>query len=93
MLPALTEKENIRRCNTKVTSCGVQPSNGITCHRFYKCIDGIAYSCQNPKLFQSKCSGKYWNRRGKADYICETDKEEQELASLNAELCKPDRII
>ena len=52
------------------------PSNGISCHRFYECIDNVAYSCQNPKVFQSKCSGKYWNWRGKADYICLTIESE-----------------
>ena len=106
MLPALTQK--LRTCNTRVDSCGEQPSNGISCHRFYKCIDNVAYSCQNPKVFQAKCSGKYWNWRGKADYICLTkakasemtmtkDPTEQDIADLrstvNELMCSPDRTI
>ena len=63
---ALLEKE----CTIKVTSCGQQYKNGYTCHRFYKCFDGVAYSCQNPKFLQSMCSGKYWGKGGKDPYLC-----------------------
>ena len=65
-LPALIE----RSCATKVTSCGQQYKNGVTCHRFYKCSGGKAYSCQNPKLGFSTCSGKYWGKGGKDPYLC-----------------------
>ena len=68
-----------RKCATKVTSCDQQYKNGVTCHRFYKCFDGKAYSCQNPKLgFLSgsplgsslTCSEKYWGNGGKVPYLC-----------------------
>ena len=65
-LAALIERE----CATKVTSCGQQYKNGVSCHRFYQCIDGKAYSCQNPKVFQSMCSGKYWGKGGTDKYLC-----------------------
>ena len=55
-------------CAKKVTSCK-QPKGGIfSCHRFYKCIDGAAYSCQNPKDFRSRCRERYWNKGGKEKY-------------------------
>ena len=65
-VPALLEKE----CTIKVTSCGQQYKNDVTCHRFYKCIDGKAYSCQNPKWPFSQCSGKYWGKGGTDKYLC-----------------------
>ena len=56
-------------CTKKVNSCGPQPKGGIlSCHRFYKCIKGVAYSCQNPKWRYSTCSEKYWS--GKNKYRC-----------------------
>ena len=58
------------KCTIKVKSCGEQPKSGVTCHRFYKCIDGKAYSCQNPKWLHSTCSGKYWGKGGKGAYTC-----------------------
>ena len=64
------------QCSKKVADCGKTPSGGGNCHRFYKCINGIngfAVSCQNPKLFQSKCSEKYWGKGGKAKYKCWAD--------------------
>ena len=62
-----------------MTSCGDTPApkkvkgvkDTVGCHKFYKCIEGKAYSCQNPKLFQSKCSAKYWNKGGKEKYRCQ----------------------
>ena len=66
-LPALSGR---KQCSIKVNSCGEQYKNGVSCHRFYKCIDGKAYSCQNPKVFQSMCSGKYWGKGGTDKYLC-----------------------
>ena len=61
------------QCSEKVADCGKTPSGGGNCHRFYKCINGFAVSCQNPKLFQSKCSEKYWGKGGMNKYICMED--------------------
>ena len=51
-------------CSKKVANkeaCG-KPKGGILdCHRFYHCVGGVAYMCQNPKLFYSTCSGTYSN--------------------------------
>ena len=74
-LPAVSDSE----CSVKVESCGEQYKNGVNCRRFYKCIDEaenggkvtkVAYSCQNPKVFQSMCSGKYWGKGGTDKYLC-----------------------
>ena len=60
------------QCSKKVADCGKTKQIG-NCHRFYKCHGEVAVSCQNPKLFQSKCSEKYWGKGGKAKYVCMED--------------------
>ena len=58
-------------CFEEVPSCGKQPPGGGSCHRFYKCIGGAAYSCQNPKVGFSTCSGKYFSiGKGRNHYRC-----------------------
>ena len=60
-------------CSKKVTSCGdkSKPTGDADgCHVYYKCIDGAAYSCQNPKIFRSTCSERYWNKGGTEKYTC-----------------------
>ena len=48
-------------CTKKVDSCSDQPKGGfLSCHRFYKCHNRVAYSRQNPKTFFSTCSEKYY---------------------------------
>ena len=72
-LPALTGKDYgvpKNKCSIKVKSCGEQLQNGVSCHRFYKCHDGVAFSCQNPKIFRSTCSERYWGKSGKEAYRC-----------------------
>ena len=32
----------------------------MSCRRFYKCHNRVAYSCQNPKFGFSTCSEKYY---------------------------------
>ena len=62
------------RCFERVPSCGAQrmPDAAEGCHVYYKCIDGVAYSCQNPKLLSSTCSEKYYfGSRNK--YKCPAD--------------------
>ena len=90
---ALTEKE----CTIKVTSCGQQYKNDVTCHRFYKCKDGKAYSCQNPKWPFSQCSGKYWGIGGKNTYLCTNYKDvktshdvntPEEVQKYNEDMCR-----
>ena len=61
-------------CTTKVTSCRPHRRNRpLSCHRFYKCIEGFAYSFQNPKFLKWTCSERYWNKGGKDHYSCLTE--------------------
>ena len=58
-------------CFEKVPSCGKELPGDGSCHRFYKCIGGAAYSCQSPKLGFSTCSGKYFSiGKGREHYGC-----------------------
>ena len=52
------------------TSCRQYRQDGLSCHRFYKCIEGAAYSCQNPKFIKKTCGERYWNKGGMASYRC-----------------------
>ena len=83
-LPAITDKDYTipeNKCTTKVEHCGKTTENGMSCHRFYKCINGVAYSCQNPKRFFSTCSGKYYLKYffGKTKYRCGTAAEARDM--------------
>ncbi len=52
-----------QRCTKEVPSCSAKTATGKGtdwCHRFYKCHNGVAYSCQNPKSLSSTCSEKYY---------------------------------
>jgi len=61
-LPALRGPEN--DCSMMVRSCSAEYRiKPYSCHRFYKCVDGVAYSCQNPKSFNWKCSERYWAKQ------------------------------
>ena len=87
-LPALRGRKN--DCSTRVASCSPQYRNKpYSCHRFYKCVNGVAYSCQNPKIFNKKCSGKYWNFRKwskqsrMSKYKCQED-------TIGHKVCTPD---
>ncbi len=43
-------------------------TNDAGCHGFYTCIDGVGYSCQDPKPLHSTCSESYL--MGKDKYRC-----------------------
>ena len=61
-LPALRGKKN--DCSTMVYSCSAEYRNKpYSCHRFYQCVDDVAYYCQNPKIFNRKCSERYWAKK------------------------------
>ena len=69
----LKEAEPNGDCTQLVTtSCrGYRQNSPLSCHRFYKCIEGAAYSCQNPKFLKKTCSERYWNKDGKDHYSCD----------------------
>ena len=61
-----------------------KPAGILDCHHFYKCDNGKAYKCQNPKLGYSTCSQTYGGihmfgqallSRTKEDYKCPKPKD------------------
>ena len=79
------------QCSEKVADCGKTLPGKIglgwettDCHRFYKCHNGVAYSCQNPKLFSKKCSEQYHSiGKGKEHYKCPPDSPAQQIVCNN----------
>ena len=49
-------------CSKKVANkdaCALAKRGIFDCHRFYHCVERVAYKCQNPKPRYSTCSGSY----------------------------------